>query len=67
MRDQRNALKELEDEVILPTDKRNATVVMKREENDTKMLELVKTTTYRWLERDPTATQENRLNRKLKG
>ena len=69
-RNQRKALKELkelEDVVILPADKGNATVVMRREEYDTKMTELLETSTYRRLERDPTTTQENRLSRKLKG
>lgn len=69
-REQRTALKELKDlkeELILPADKGNATVVMRREDYHTKMMGMLETNTYRRLRGDPTATQENRLSRKLKG
>ena len=68
-KEQRKALKELkglEDEVILPADKGNATVVMRREDYSTKMKGMLETSTYRQLGKDPTATQEGRLSRKLK-
>ena len=61
-KDHRRALKELrdlEDEVILPTDKGNATVVMKRSDYDEKTRGMLDdTTTYRKLRKDPTATQD---------
>ena len=63
--DQRTALKELrglEDEVILPADKGNITVMM-RCDYDGKMEEMP----YGKLRGDPTATQENMLSHKLKG
>ena len=69
-REQRTALKELKllkDEVILPADKGNATVMMRRCDYDGKMEEMLGTGTYGKLRGDPTATQENRLSRKLKG
>ena len=68
-KEQRKALKEmkyLEDEVILPADKGNATVVMRREDYSTKLKGMLETSTYRRLWKDPTATQESRLSRKLK-
>ena len=68
-KEQRKALKEmkyLEDEVILPADKGNATVVMRREDYSTKLKGMLETSTYRRLGKDPTATQESRLSRKLK-
>ena len=64
-RDQRTALKELrglEDQVILPADKENVTVVMRRCDYDRKMER-----PYRKLRGDPTPTQENRLSHELKG
>ena len=69
-KEQRTVLKELrglEDEAILPADKGNATVMMRRCDYDGKMEEMLGTGTYRKLRGDPTATQENRLSRKLKG
>ena len=69
-KEQRPALKELrglEDEVILPADKGNATMMMRRCDYDGKMEEMLGTGTYGKLRGDPTATQENRLSRKLKG
>ena len=69
-REQRKMLKELrglDNQVILPADKGNATVVIKKEDYDTKIRGLLGTSTYRQLERDPTVTQENRLGHKLKG
>ena len=55
-------LRDLEDEVILPADKGNATVVMKRSDYDEKMRGMLDdTTTYRKLPKDPTATQEARI------
>ena len=70
MREQRTALKELKglkDEVILPADKGNMTVMMRRCNYDGKMEEMMGTGTYGKLRGDSTATQENRLSRKLKG
>ena len=69
-RSQRAALKEMrkwEDDVILPANKGNATVVMEREDYDRKVRELLSdATTYRKLPRDPTQAQEAKLSRKLK-
>ena len=68
-KEQRTALKELrglEDEVILPADKGNATVTVRRCDCDGKM-EMLGTGTYRKLRGDPTATQENRLVVNLRG
>ena len=68
-KEQRKALKELKDlenEVILAVDKCNATVVMRREDYSTKMKGMLEISTYRQLEKDPTATQESRLSRKLR-
>ena len=48
-KDQRTALKELrglEDEVILPADKGNATVMMRRYDYDVKMEEMLQMGTY---------------------
>ena len=52
--------------MILPADKGNATVMI-RCDYDGKMEEMLGTGTYGKLRGDPTATQENRLSRKLKG
>ena len=68
-KDQRTALKELKglkDEMILPADKGNTTVMM-RCDYDRKMEEILGTGTYEKLRGDPTATQENRLSRNLRG
>ena len=69
-KDQRKALKEMrswKDDVILPADKGNATVVMEREDNDKKVRELLEdTSTYRKLTKDPTPTQESKIGRKLR-
>ena len=68
-KEQRKALKELrslENEVILPADKGNATLMMTRDDYDTKMRGILSTATYKQLKKDPTATQEGRLSRKLK-
>ena len=65
----RTALKELkamEGIVILPADKGNATVVMERDEYDSKMSELLNSTTYKKLKKDPTSAKENKLSRLLK-
>ena len=51
---------------ILPADKGKATVMMTREDYDTKMRGMLSTATYKQLKKDPTATQEGRLSRKLK-
>ena len=70
MEDQRTALKEfkgLKDEVILPVDKGNAAMMMRRCDYDGKMKEMLGTGTYGKLKGDTTATQENRLSRQLKG
>ena len=67
MRDQRTALKELrglEDEVILPVDKGNLTPMMRC--NYDRKMEMLGTGSYGKLRGDPTATQENRLSRRLK-
>ena len=48
-KEQRKALKEmkyLENEVILPADKGNATVVMRREDYSTKLKGMLETSTY---------------------
>ena len=53
-REQRTALKELmdlEDEVILPADKGNATVMMKKEDYGTKLRGVLGTTTYKQLKK----------------
>ena len=61
-----NELRSLEDEVILPADKGNATVVMKKSDYDRRMRGMLDdTTTYRKLPKDPTATQEARIGRTL--
>ena len=52
--------------LILPADKGNTTVVMKRSDYDDKMRGMLDdTTTYRKLWKDPTATQETRIVHKL--
>ena len=68
-KEQRKALKELgslEDEVILPTDKGNATVMMRRDDYNTMMRGILDTATYRQLKKNPTATQEGKLRRRRK-
>ena len=69
MKDHWRALKELrdlEDEVIVPANKGNATVVMKRSNYDEKIRGMLDdTTTYRKLWKDPIATQEARIVCKL--
>ena len=55
----------MDDVVILPADKGNATVVMSKEEYDRKIMALLDTPTYRKLPRDPTASQENKISRTL--
>ncbi len=68
-KEHRKALKELrslEDEVILPADKGNATVMMKKSDYDERMRGMLEdTTTYKKLKKDPTATQEARIVRTL--
>ena len=55
------------DEVILPADKWNATVVMERRDYDRKVRELLEdTSTYRKVPKDPTPTQESKISRKLR-
>ena len=49
----------------LPADKGNTTVVMEREEYDSKMMELLLTPTYREIPKDPTQTVENKISRTL--
>ena len=61
-------LKELrgpEDEVILPVDKGNMPIMTRCDYNG--KVEMMGMGTYGKLRGDPTATQENRLSRKLKG
>ena len=69
-KEQRLAVKEMrtwKDEVILPADKGNATVVMKRSDYNGKILQLLgDPTTYRKLPKDPTPTQEAKVTRVLK-
>ena len=70
MKEQRTALKELrgiEDKVILPVDKGNATMTMRRCDYNGKMEEMLGTGTYGKLRGDPRATQENRLVVNLSG
>ena len=64
-KEQKSALKDLramEGVTILPADKGKATVVMEREEYDSKMMELLLSSTYRKLPTDPTQTMENKKN-----
>ena len=69
-KEQKSALKDLramEGVTIPPADKGNdATVVMEREEYDSKMMELLLTSTYRELPKDPTQTMENKISRALR-
>ena len=64
------ALKEMkgwDDEVILPAEKGNATVVMERSDYKVKVRELLKdTSTYRRLPKDPTQAQETKISRMLR-
>ena len=65
-KNQRTVLKDLrglEDEVILPVDKGNATMIMRRCDYHRKM-EMLGTGTYGKLRGDPIANQENGLNHK---
>ena len=67
-RKQRRALmelREMEEMVILPPDKGNTIVLMKKEENNTKMKDMLATPTYKELKKDPTAAQETRIGRVL--
>ena len=70
MREHRSALKEMRgwtEEVILPADKGNATVVMTRSDYNGKLQQLLSDpTTYRKLPKDPTPTQEAKVSRVLK-
>ena len=52
--------------MILPADKGNATMMKRRDDYDTKMRGVLDTATYRQLKKDPTATQEGKLSRRLK-
>ena len=58
-------LRSLEDEVILPADKGNATVMMTRENYDTKLKGMLETATYWQLKKDLTAAQERGLTSRL--
>ena len=58
-------LREMEEMVILPPDKGNTIVLMKKEENNTKMKDMLATPTYKELKKDPTAAQETRIGRVL--
>ena len=52
--------------MILPADKGNGTVMMKRSDYDERMRGMLDdTTTYRKLPKDPAATQEARIGRTL--
>ena len=57
----------MKDEVILPEDKGNVIVMMRRCDYDRKTAEMLGTGSYGKLRGDPTATQENRLSHTLKG
>ena len=50
-------LRALEDEVILPADKGNATVVMTKEDCNAKLKGMLDTSTYKHLKKDPIAAQ----------
>ena len=66
---QRMALKELralEDEMVLPADKGNTTVIMTKEDYDTKLRRMLESSTYKRLKGDPTTAQESKLSCKLK-
>ena len=68
-KDQRKALKDLErldDVVILPADKGNATVLMMKDDYDSKLMGMLGSDTYSILNKDPTKTQEAKLTRELK-
>ena len=69
-KEHRTALKEMKawkEEVILPADKGNATVIMKKEDYNGKLQELLSDpATYRKLNKDPTSTQEAKVSRVLK-
>lgn len=68
-RQERMALKELqkmEDVVILPADKGNATVLMNKDEYTTKMKDTLDTPTYKELKKDPTAAQEAKIGKVLR-
>ena len=56
----------MKDVVILPADKGNATVLMTRDEYNSKLEDLLNTDTYRRLKKDPTAAQEARISRILR-
>ena len=58
-------LRAMDDVIILPADKGNATVVMSKEEYDRKIMALLDTPTYRRLPWDPTASQESKISRTL--
>ena len=64
------ALKEMkgwDDEVILPADRGNATVVMERSDYEGKVRELLNdTTSYRRLPKDPTQAQETKISSMLR-
>ena len=68
-KEQKSALKDLrtmEGVTILPADKGDATVVMKKEEYDSKMTELLLTPAYRKLPKDPTQTMEKKRSHVLR-
>ena len=69
-REHRSALREMRgwtEEVILPADKGNATVVMTRSDYNGKLQQLLSDpTTYRKLPKDPTPTQEAKVSQVLK-
>ena len=68
-RQQRIALKELKqmkDIAILPADNGNATVLMTRDEHNSKLEDLLNTNTYRRLKKDLTAAQEARISHILR-
>ena len=56
----------MDDTVILRADKGNATILMTKEDYNTKVRGLLETATYQQLGKDPTTTQQNRISHKLK-
>ena len=60
-------LKDLEDEVTLPADKGNATVVTRREDYSTKLKGMLEISTYRRPGKDPTATPREQTESQVEG
>ncbi len=56
----------MSDVAILPADKGRATVLMNKEECHSKLTQLIQSSTYRLVKKDPTKTQETKIGRILK-